>query len=117
MDKKIDYKKLRDSRVDKDLKQKEIAAKLNITSSAYSRIERGERGLRVEQLKVIADMFGKNIKEFFKEKENSTNANSSNIQEIMKTEIEPLEKIFCMVSTEIEQNVLEVFRKYDSKYP
>ena len=69
MDSQIDYRKLRESREDKDLKQKELAAKLNITPSAYSRIERGERGLRVEQLKVIAEVLEEDISEFFLEEE------------------------------------------------
>ena len=44
-DKKIDYKKLRDSREDKNLTQKEMAAKLNIEQAAYSRIENGTKKL------------------------------------------------------------------------
>lgn len=114
MDKKIDYKKLRDFRVDKDFKQKEIAAMLNIVPSAYSRIERGERGLRVEQLKIIAEMLGKNINEFFKEKELNNNINNG---KIMEGQVELLESIVCMISADIEEQLFRMFYKYEQVYP
>lgn len=111
MDRTIDYKKLRNFREDKGLKQKQMADKLNITPSAYSRIEKGERGLRVEQLKVIAEVLGKKYDAFFKEgKEN-------NSPQGMKTEIELLETILCMISREAEIELFTQFYKYSSNYP
>lgn len=111
MDRTIDYKKLRNFREDKGLKQKQMADKLNITPSAYSRIEKGERGLRVEQLKVIAEVFGKNINEFLKEgKEN-------NSPQGMKAEIELLETILRVISVDVEIGLFDLFYKYSSNYP
>jgi transcriptional regulator with XRE-family HTH domain len=113
MDREIDYKKLRNFRVDQDFKQKEIAAKLNITPSAYSRIERGERGLRVVQLKVIAEILGKNINEFFKE----IKTMKANTTHEMKMEIKLLESILGMISAEVESELFSLYYIYDSKYP
>lgn len=46
-----DYKKIiRDLREDNDLKQKQIAKVVNTTQSNYSKYERGERALTIEQL-------------------------------------------------------------------
>lgn len=44
------YQRIRDLREDNDLTQKEVAAYLSFTHSAYSKIERGERILSAEVL-------------------------------------------------------------------
>lgn len=116
INKDIDYKKLKDTRVDNDIKQKEIAAKLNITPSAYSRIERGERGLRVEQLKAISEMLGKDINVFLKKNMNENNRDFEN-PESLKEEITFLKSMLKLVSTNVEAELFETFHRYDAQYP
>lgn len=48
------YKRIRDLREDKDLKQREIADYLNISQKSYSRYERGERTIDPELLSKLA---------------------------------------------------------------
>jgi transcriptional regulator with XRE-family HTH domain len=110
MDKIIDYKKLRDSRVDKDLKQKEIAAKLNIEQSTYSKMEKGKIGIRPEQLAIIAEAVGKNIDELLKQ-EAKTN-NNKNSQEVLKAENEFLKSMLKLYSSFIEEEVFDWEYKY-----
>lgn len=45
----------------KALKQEELAALLNISPQAYSKIERNETKLDMERLKQIADIFGVSV--------------------------------------------------------
>ena len=113
-DKKIDYKKLRDSREDKNLTQKEMAAKLNIEQAAYSRIENGTRGIRAEQLTVIAETLGKNIDELLKGNKINNNPNSL---DVLKSENVFLISMLSLVSTTIEAELFAIMNHYDNKYP
>src|ERR1043165_3805084 len=116
MDSQIDYRKLRESREDKDLKQKELAAKLYITPSSYSRIERGERGLRVEQLKVIAEVLEEDISEFLKEKKKDSIGSHPRDYDLQK-EITILDSVLSMISVEVEQDLFSVLAFYNGLYP
>jgi transcriptional regulator with XRE-family HTH domain len=115
MDKKIDYKKLRDSRVDKDLTQKEMAAKLNIEQSAYNKIEKGKRGIRVEQLKTIADILGRDINEFITGN-NFGNENSQN-QTQLQDQNTFLKAMLKLYSTNVESELFSLMNGYYSNYP
>ncbi|MCL2054449.1 MAG: helix-turn-helix domain-containing protein [Oscillospiraceae bacterium] len=52
------YKKLRELRLSKDLKQEDMAKLLNITRSAYSAYEIGKRQMNHESIVNLADFFG-----------------------------------------------------------
>lgn len=58
--------KIRSLREDKKLPQREIAAALYVDIPMYSRIERGERPIKREQIKVLADVFGIDESELLK---------------------------------------------------
>ena len=51
------YKRIRDLREDKDLKQKEVADYLMCDQSLYSKYERGERPLPLEYAAKLADYY------------------------------------------------------------
>lgn len=51
------YRRLRDLREDRDLTQKELAKLLSFTTSAYSKIERGERTLTAEVLIYLSNFY------------------------------------------------------------
>ena len=51
------YRRLRDLREDRDLTQKELAKLLSFTTSAYSKIERGERTLTAEVLIDLSNFY------------------------------------------------------------
>lgn len=51
------FKRLRDLREDHDLKQKDIAAMLNIQQTVYSRYERGVQNLPLDYLMQLADFY------------------------------------------------------------
>lgn len=117
MGKHINYKKLRDLRVDKDLTQKEMASKLNVVPSAYSKIERGKRILRVDQLEIIAHVLGKDISDFIIRAKNNANNSNPDPIENLKIEVELLEKILLVISAEVEKHLFEIIHKYASNYP
>lgn len=50
--------RLRDLREDNDLTQKELAAKLGIQQTVYSRYERGFQNIPLEFLVFLADYYG-----------------------------------------------------------
>lgn len=52
------YKRLRDLREDKDLRQADIAQVLNCSQVCYSRYESGKRDLPTEILIKLADYYG-----------------------------------------------------------
>jgi transcriptional regulator with XRE-family HTH domain len=49
------YKRVRELREDKDIKQKTMAEYLQVTQNAYSKYELGHRGLSAEVLCKVAD--------------------------------------------------------------
>ena len=51
------YRRLRDLREDRDSTQKELAKLLSFTTSAYSKIERGERTLTAEVLIDLSNFY------------------------------------------------------------
>lgn len=52
------FRRLRDLREDRDLKQTDVAALLGIRQTVYSRYERGYQNLPLEHLLVLADYYG-----------------------------------------------------------
>lgn len=112
MDKNIDYKKLKDARIDSGMKQKEIAASLNIEQPHYSKMENGKRGIRFEQAKIIADMLGKNINEFL-----TGNNDNSSSKNTLKMENEFLKSMLSLYSANIDSELFGLMHSYDNRYP
>ena len=52
------FRRLRDLREDRDLKQTDVAALLGIRQTVYSRYERGYQNLPLELLLALADYYG-----------------------------------------------------------
>ena len=52
------FRRLRDLREDRDLKQTDVAALLGIRQTVYSRYERGYQNLPLENLLALADYYG-----------------------------------------------------------
>lgn len=52
------FRRLRDLREDRDLKQTDVAALLGIRQTVYSRYERGYQNLPLEYLLALADYYG-----------------------------------------------------------
>jgi len=63
---KVSYK-IRKLRESKDLKQKHVADELNISESAYSKIERGITDPSIGRLEQIAKILGVTVSYFFQE--------------------------------------------------
>ena len=55
------YKRLRDMREDKDLKQRELAEMLNVSQTTYSRYERGELDIPSAALIKLADFYNVSV--------------------------------------------------------
>lgn len=55
------YKRLRDLREDKDLKQRELASYLNISQTTYSRYESGELDIPSAALVKLAAFYGVSV--------------------------------------------------------
>lgn len=55
------YRRLRDMREDKDLRQREIAEILNISQTTYSRYESGELDIPSAALIKLADFYGVSV--------------------------------------------------------
>ena len=51
------------------LSQQQLADRLDVHKSAISRVEAGERGLAVDELALIADLFGKTADEILRKDE------------------------------------------------
>lgn len=58
------YEKIRVLRENKHLTQEEMALKLNMSTTGYAKIERGETRLNIPRLEQIAEIFGMDILEF-----------------------------------------------------
>ena len=52
------FRRLRDLREDRDLKQTDVATLLGIRQTVYSRYERGYQNLPLEHLLALADYYG-----------------------------------------------------------
>ena len=57
----IMYRRLRDMREDKDLRQREIAEILNVSQTTYSRYESGELDIPSAALIKLADFYGVSV--------------------------------------------------------
>lgn len=55
------YKRLRDMREDKDLKQRELAEMLNVSQTTYSRYESGELDIPSAELIKLADFYNVSV--------------------------------------------------------
>lgn len=55
------YRRLRDMREDKDLRQREIAEILNVSQTTYSRYESGELDIPSVALIKLADFYGVSV--------------------------------------------------------
>lgn len=55
------YQRLRDLREDRDLTQKQVAAYLSLTHSAYAKIERGERILSADVLIKLSNLYSVSV--------------------------------------------------------
>lgn len=55
------YKRIGDLREDKDLKQKDIAEILNITQTAYSKYELGQRNMTPEILIKLSEFYNTSV--------------------------------------------------------
>lgn len=55
------YRRLRDMREDKDLRQREIAEILNVSQTTYSRYESGELDIPGAALIKLADFYGVSV--------------------------------------------------------
>ncbi len=52
------FRRIRDLREDKDLRQRDVAELLGISQTVYSRYERGYQTIPVAHLLVLADFYG-----------------------------------------------------------
>jgi transcriptional regulator with XRE-family HTH domain len=83
MDKnKLEYR-IRKFREAKDLNQAQMAAKLKITASAYSKIERGVTDPSVGRLEQIAAILKIHIKDFFTDRQPSRRTDSFHLNNSM----------------------------------
>ena len=55
------YKHLRDIREDRDIRQKDVAAVLNVSQNTYSQYETGVISLTAEVLVKLADYYGVSV--------------------------------------------------------
>lgn len=51
------FPRLRDMREDKEMRQQDVADKLGIRQTVYSRYERGDQDIPVRHLLVLADLY------------------------------------------------------------
>ena len=55
------YRRIRDLREDRDLKQADLAALLNCTQACYSNYENGKRDIPSEVLRTLADFYNVSV--------------------------------------------------------
>lgn len=55
------YRRIRDLREDRDLKQEDLAELLNCTQACYSNYENGKRDIPTETLRALADFYNVSI--------------------------------------------------------
>lgn len=112
-DKKVDYDKLKEFRKSKKISQKEMAKKLNIEQSSYSKIENGERGMRTEQLTLIAEKLEIKIHDLLIR----VSGTKSDLEPDIKAEYEFLKPMIQLLSTIIEAEIHDIYYRYEHKYP
>lgn len=57
----MDIKRIKELRVDNDIKQKEIADFLKCTQQQYSEYENGKRLIQIDRLELIADFYNTSV--------------------------------------------------------
>ncbi len=57
----MQFKNLKDIRIDRDIKQKDVAAFLNVSQNTYSQYETGDISLTAEVLIKLSDYYGVSI--------------------------------------------------------
>ena len=67
----VDIRKVKDLRIEHKLTQKEFANKLNVSESAVSMWERGERSITFEKSDDIARLFGVALTDILEEKKST----------------------------------------------
>ena len=55
------YRRIRDLREDRDLKQSDLAKVLNCTQACYSNYENGKRDIPSEVLRTLAEFYGVSV--------------------------------------------------------
>ena len=55
------YRRIRDLREDRDLKQEDLAKLLNCTQACYSNYENGKRDIPTETLRILANFYSVSI--------------------------------------------------------
>ena len=68
----IDIRKVKQLRIDSGYTQKELAKRLNVSESAVSMWERGERQIGFEKADAITDLFGVTLNEILEERNSIT---------------------------------------------
>ena len=71
------HEKIKLLRLTKDWSQEEVAAKLDISSSGYGSIERGETDVNLSRLKQISQLFGVEPSTLFDDGKNVLNFNGN----------------------------------------
>lgn len=66
------YQRIRDMREDRDLKQKEVAAYLNMSQTGYSKYENGTNDIPTRVLILLARFYGTSIDYLLGETDNPT---------------------------------------------
>ena len=67
------------------LRQKELAARLNITQDALTRIEKGKTAPRMKRIALIADILGCSVSLLFHSENDDLNERALAIVEILRT--------------------------------
>jgi len=114
---KIDYDKIKRLRISRGLKQSELAEKLHIVTSAYNKMENGKRVLRVDQLQTIALALEVQTSELLNEPKSKKEVDDEFELKMRRIEVSVLESSLLVVSSEMEQLVIEIYHEFESKYP
>ena len=105
--KEIIGKRIRKIRESKDYSQENMAGELGLTTSAYSKIERGETDASTSRLIKIAEILNVQVADFFVDIK-QPNTNKVNDPSLMygfatKSDIEELVKMIHVVAKDLEQ--------------
>ena len=87
----------------KDLTQANMAEELGMTTSAYSKIERGDTNAPINRLVQIAKVLEVSIADFFDESDSSVGENSGKYGYATKDEVENLSRLVSILAKEIEK--------------
>jgi len=93
--------KIRKLRESKDLKQKHVADELNITESAYSKIERGITDPSIGRLSQIARILGVTVSYFFQDAATASEVKESGPHYGFASDIETLNTAVSQLKREV----------------